>query len=133
MPTICSKDVLFHVLYGGNRALVIRLIESSVISISRVFGCDVIDELLQGLRPTDEDSLDKLRAKFVLLLNEDEHMRKIITEPFKDFSYMKPVNICKARIFYDEIYEVLIPTFVQDESVSLEKFVDDIRSAYLCS
>lgn len=136
IPTTCqvhNKDVIFHVLYGGNRALVWGLMEECVINIAREYPSDGVRDALHCMRPGERDSMDKLRIKFFMLLNEDERMRKTITEPFKHFSYIKPFPIQKARRFYDDLYDEALPRFVQNESVTLRDFVDELRSIYLRS
>lgn len=136
MPTTCqahNKDVLFHVLYGGNRALIWNMIEECAINVAREYPSDGVREALQLLRPSEEDCLNKLRVKFFVLLNEDETMRRALCEPFKHYSYIKPVCVYKARNFYDELSDSAMPTFVQDETASLESFVDSLRGVYLLS
>ena len=77
-PTTCGKrDMLSHVLFGGNLDFVARLIEESVINVSREYpGCTGVAEALQLLRPQGEDSLHRLQIKLFILLNEDETMRR---------------------------------------------------------
>lgn len=136
IPTTCqahNKDVIFHVLYGGNRALAWNLIEECAINIAREYPSDGVRDALQRLRPSEQDSMDKLRVKLFMLLNEDEKMRKTITEPFKHVSYIKPLPIQKARRLYDDLYDSALPRFVQNESVTLRDFVDELRGIYLRS
>ncbi len=135
IPTTCqahNKDIIFHVLYGGNRALVWGLIEESVIGVAREYPSDGVRDALQLMRPHERDCMNKLRVKFFMLLNEDEAMRRALCEPLKTYSYIQPLSLHKARRLYDELSDSMLPAFVQDETVSLEDFVDRLRSAYLC-
>ena len=64
--------MLSHVLYGANADYIARLIEESVINVSREHpDCPGVAEALQLLRPDPGDSLHRLQIKFFLLLNED--------------------------------------------------------------
>ena len=135
IPTTCGKrDMLSHVLFGGNLDFVARLIEESVINVSREYpGCEGVAEALQLLRPQEGDSLHRLQIKFFLLLNEDETMRKSLASVKAGHALM--VSLCpfKAERFYDELCERLVPSWIKDCRVSHEAFVDSLRQAYLCS
>ena len=137
MPITCfpatGQDLLFHVLYGGNAQHIRALIEEQAIDISREYPTDGIRAALHRMRPHDDDSLNKLRARFFLLLSEDEAMRGRISEPRKKPGLLAPLCEHKARMFYDELCDVLIPEFLQDETRTLAILVDDLREAYLHS
>jgi hypothetical protein len=129
-----KRDMLSHVLYGGNLEFVARLIEESVINVSREYGgCEGVAEALQLLRPKEGDSLHALQIKFFLLLNEDETMRKSLASVKAGHALM--VSLCprKAERFYDDLCERLVPSWIKDCRVSHEAFVDSLRQAYLCS
>ena len=126
--------MLSHVLYGANADYIARLVEESVINVSREHAdYTSVAEALQLLRPDAGDSLHRLQIKFFLLLNEDEAMRRSL-------SHVKPghalvASLCgyKAERFYDDLCERFVPTWIQDARVTDEAFVDSLRQAYLCS
>ena len=109
------------------------MIEESIIDISRDHRFPNVAEALQQMRPSDGDSLNKLRAKFFLLLCENEAMRKRMCEPRDSSMFIAPLCHEKARLFYDELCDELVPRFLQNETVTLDVFVDWLREAYLHS
>ncbi len=138
MPITCQftaafqrKDVLFYVLFGSNMDYIRRLIEDSVLNIAREYPGEGVADALQRMRPDETDSLLALQIKFFLLLNEDEAMRKSLSQIKSHIM----VSLCpyKAELFYDALSDELIPAWIKDCRVSKEAFVDSIRAAYLCS
>ncbi len=140
------QDVLFHVLYVANKEYISRLIEESVINIAREYGhssaaegggSSGVTEALQLMRPTARDSQHALQIKFFLLLNEDETMRRNLSNVrLKGAGSLRSVcSLCphKAERFYDSLCEQLIPQWIKDCRVTHEAFVDSLRAAYLCS
>lgn len=143
MPITCGatgqrKDVLFHVLYGANAEYISRLIEESVINIAREHppGNNGVAEALQLMRPKEEDTVHKLQVKFFLLLNEDETMRKNLSNvKLKgEGSLLTVCSFCphKAERFYDALCEELIPQWIRDCRISHATLVDSLRATYLC-
>lgn len=109
------------------------MIEESVIHISREYSSPGVHEALQKIRPSEMDTLDKLRARFFILLNQDMHMRKRLSkDPGKSCILS---NVCdhKANRFYDELNNKVIPAFAQDETMSLDAFIESLRDTYICS
>lgn len=134
-PIVCHQhDALFHVLYGANAPHMRALIDEAVIGVARDYPTDGVREALHRMRPQPEDGLHKLRARFFMLLSEDEAMRKRLSEPRPQGTHtIRPFSPRRARPFYDELCDELIPAFVQDETVPLDAFIDRLREAYLHS
>lgn len=141
-PTTCpgagKRDILSHVLYGANADYIARLVEESVINVSREYpDSPGVGEALQQLRPQEGDSLHRLQIKFFLLLNEDEAMRRnLCNVNGKGQTGTRLVcSLCphKAERFYDALCEELIPEWIKDCRVGCEPFVDLLREAYLRS
>jgi hypothetical protein len=151
IPTTCQqhkyatgfqhKDILFHVLYGANLDYIGRLIEESVVNIARDYtraGVSSADHYegvtgaLQLLRPIQGDSLHRMQIKFMVLLNEDETMRRNISNVSKT-SLVSSLCPYKAERFYDALSDELIPTWIKDCRISHESFLDSVRASYLCS
>lgn len=130
-PITCRNDVLFCVLYGANTESVVGMIEESVLNIAEEYPSGGVKEALQLLRPAEGDSLNNLRVKFFLLLNEDERMRGRLCR----VQHHQMTSLCerKAERFYDSLCDDLIPVWIKDETVTLEDFVDRLRAAYLVS
>jgi len=137
IPITCfaggRQDFLFHVLYGGNEASVRSLIEQAAIDIAREYPTDGVREALQRMRPRDDDSLNKLRARFFMLLAGSDAMRQRLSAPSTGACMPGPVCEDKARLFYDELCDELLPAFVQNQTVRLDEFVDGLREPYLHS
>lgn len=125
------KDMLFYVLFGSNTDYIRRMIEESVLNIAREYPSDGVAEALQLIRPCESDSLQTLRIRFFLLLNEDETMRKNLADLRSNIM----VGLCpfKAERFYDDLCDELIPMWIKDFHVSLDVFVERLRDVYLCS
>jgi hypothetical protein len=137
-PSTCHlpqrQDALFYVLYGSDASFIQRLIEECVINISREYHCAEVHEALVQLRPDEtRDTLDRLRAKFFILLHQDMHMRQKLSAPCGKSSIVKEVCVHKAARFYDELGAVLIPEFAQNQKMPLAEFVESLRDAYICS
>ena len=139
-PTTCGgkRDILSHVLYGANSEYIARLIEESVINVSRDHPQHQgVTEALQLIRPSSGDSLHRLQIKFFLLLNEDETMRRNICN-VREAGQTGMLLVCslcphKAERFYDCLCDELIPAWIKDCRIGHEAFVDSLRQAYLCS
>ncbi len=131
--TVGKRDVLFYVLFGANTDYFRRLIEESVVNIAREYPSDGVADALQLMRPAPTDSLHTLQIKFFLLLNEDEAMRRSLSNVKPGHALVGSLCGYKAERFYDELCERLVPTWIQDARVSHESFVDSLRAAYLCS
>lgn len=133
MTCYTQKDPLFHILFVADPDFIKRLIEESVIYISREYPNKAVHEALVSLRPSETDSLNKLRAKFFILLNQDMHMHKRLVEPTEKSSVLCPVDRFKANVFFEDLNMHLIPAYAQDHKITLEQFIDSIRESYLCS
>jgi hypothetical protein len=145
MPMTClmnkKQDTLFHALYCSDIHYLKQLIEQSVIQLSREYPSQGVLDTLHQIRPQEDDSLDMLRAKFFILLNEDEDMRKFVANPSgestkkknKDIGFITPLCPEKAIYFYDELNHHVLPSFAQDQTIPLHTFIDMIREVYLHS
>lgn len=137
MPITCvgpcqPRDILFYVLYGMNPDYIQRLVEESVINIGREFvGKESVLEALQLLRPCEDDSIQRLQIKFLVLLNEDAVMRKCIANAKSHVT----TGLCpfKAERFYDALADDLIPAWVRSTDLKHDEFLDTVRNCYLCS
>lgn len=140
MPMTCAgkRDMLSHVLYGANAGFIGRLIEESVINLGREYSAwGGVAEALQLLRPREGDSLHALQIKFFVLLNEDETMRRNLSNVREEgqTGMLMVCSLCpfKAERFYDALSDELIPGWIKDCRVGHEAFVDSLRQAYLVS
>jgi hypothetical protein len=134
-PITCTlpirQDTLFYVLYGCSDGFLRQVIDDSVINIAREYPADGVRDALHSMRPAESDSLNKLRAKMFMLLNEDEALRRKISEPQVKSCLIQPLCYDKARGFYTELYDHVMPWFIQNETITLDALVDRLREAYL--
>ena len=131
-PTTCGrKDMLFHVLYGASAGAIARLIEQCALDIADEHPTAGVREALQDMRPCLTDPLHVLQIKFFALFNEDERMRRRVSEA----SSVGVCGLCplKAERFYDALADELFPAWIKDERVGHADFVDRLRAAYLCA
>jgi len=140
IPITCGgakRDVLSHVLYGANPDYVARLLEESAINLARAYPYEGVYEALHALRPQEGDTLDRLRIKFFLLLNEDEAMKRNLANVKEDgqTGMLLVCSLCphKGNRFYDALCEELVPEWIKDSRIGHAAFVDRLRAAYLCS
>ncbi len=140
MPMTCGtarRDVLSHVLYGANMDYIARLVEESVINLSRAYPYESVIEALHRLRPAEKDTLDRLRIKFFVLLNEDETMKRNLGNVKEDgqTGMLLVCSLCpfKAERFYDALCDELIPQWAKNCQTDHASFVEKLRNAYLCS
>lgn len=136
MPITClpqKQDTLFHVLYGSDVGFMQRLIEESIINISREYPAQGVLEALVFMRPCHSDTVDKLRAKFFMLLEQDGDMRKKVCNDGGKSSIVKGLCPYKAVRFFDELHGNILPAYAQDQTIPLATFVDMLRSSYLSS
>lgn len=110
-----------------------QLIEESVINISREYSSDGVKDIIVQMRPKAEDTVDMLRAKFFLLIHQDEKMRKRLDMQQGKSSIVKEVDTHKACRFYDDLGSIVIPNYMQNQTISLQDFVQELRETYLCS
>ena len=135
-PITCltqRQDTLFHILYCSDNLFMQRLIEESVINLAREYSSKGVHEVLVDLRPTPSDTLDKLRAKFFILLNQDMQMKRKLSMQHGKSSLINEVCEHKATRFYSELNANLIPAFAQDQKMPLATFVENIRDVYTYS
>ena len=134
IPITCKNDMLFHVLYGGDAAHIRALIDKSIIDIAREYPTDGVRTALHRIRHSERDSIDKLRICFFMLLSENEAIRKRLSNPRPQrITCVEPVCEHKARLFYDELCDRLLPEFIQNETITLSDFVEQIRDTYITS
>ena len=68
-----------------------------------------------------------------MLLAEAAPTRKRMSTPRAGSSMPTPLCEHKARLFYDELCDEILPAFVQNQSLRLDQLVDNLREAYLHS
>ena len=136
MPMICAphRDWLFYILYYGDVKLLSQLIRQCQGNILRRHHHDsALGSLLERYSPDPQkDPLLVLRAKFFVLLHEDEETRKELAEKAAtSFGCFGAVPKPKASNFYHSLHHDVIPKWVSDEDVQLHDFIESLREAYL--
>jgi hypothetical protein len=135
-PITClpnRQDVLFHTLFGSDAVFISRLIEESIIYLSREYPNAKVHDVLTKMRPKSGDTLNKLRAKFFILLNQDTETKKKIGASQGKSCIVSNVCEHKAARFYEDLNSILIPNFAQDQTMPVDMFIENIRDCYLYS
>ena len=85
------------------------------------------------LLPKSGDSINKLRGKVLILLDQDEATRVALCASGASelFPTRRPVCPKKATGFFQGMHNEVLPRWVKDETVTLENFVDEARMLYL--
>lgn len=140
MPITCvpgpHHDWLQYVLYSSDVNMIQQIIMSAYKNIEKRFAR--YPQVATALRPFAPnpmtDSLNTLQIKMLLLMDLDEgvrvHLCNYKTDLVRD---RRPLCPRKATRFYTELHYTLIPAWLQDADVTHDKFIDDVRGAYLVS
>ena len=128
-------DWLFYVLYHDDFSFVRQIISTSVKSIQASFNSTPeLMGVLEWFGETSHDSMHVLRAKLVLLLDQDESTRRVFTVFSAEACPLRhPLSPQKADQFYCQIHDDVIPQWVSNENITLNSFIGDVRMAYLIS
>ncbi len=135
IPCTCPhRDWLMYILYSCDSEFMCQVIRSAAANIDAEHECPDVSDALRPFLPSRDDCLHTLRAKLLVLLDQDEATRRRLCEftspAVRNYSPVPPV---KADLFYAELHGSLIPNWIKDESVSGGDFVDRARMAYLIS
>jgi len=135
MPCTCPhRDWLMYILYSGDSEFMSQIIRSAAASIEAEHCTPGVQEALGPYQPRQEDCLHVLRIKLLVLLDQDEAMRRRLCEftspTVRNYSAAAPE---KADRFYADLHDTLIPDWTKDATVTPGEFVDRARMAYLIS
>jgi len=130
-----QRDWLLYILYCSDVQMISDLIRTSINNIKLRFKQNTtIHYLLEQYEPRQSDTLLVLQAKFIVLLHEDEGIRKELTErKVHNVGKYGPIYLEKANRFYNELHTSILPKWACDESMTLDQFIDYVRSIYLVS
>ena len=123
-----------YILYTSDPPFLRQIIEAAMHNIANHFQNQGVSDALQSYTPSDSDCIHTLRAKVMVLLDQDEVTRRRLCEFKSDLVRdWKPMCPNKANRFYEELHTELIPSWVKDEGVTLSDFIDGVRATYLAS
>ena len=122
------NDWMFYLLYYDDTTLMRQIIATCAENIAREHPTPGVREALATLGDTTLDSVHVLRAKLLLLLDQDEGSRRHLTE-FAAKTARMPRPRCphKGSRFYTDLHT----HWICDERVPLASLVDSARMAYL--
>ena len=136
VSNIPHNDWMFYVLYHEDRPFLSQIISTSVRNLG-AGGPDTVPELstlLDWFANIQTDSVHVLRAKLLVLLDQDEATRKEFTVFRPDSCRLRPpLPLAKADRFFAQLHETVIPQWLCNETISLNTLVDSARNAYLIS
>jgi hypothetical protein len=137
MPRICQtppgqyQDILMHIIYSGGAEPLLRfLIAESLKNIAEDFPTPGVRAALASLAPAVDTPLAGLRARFFLLLNQDQRMRVRLCHG-KISAHLAPVCAYKACCLYAQLSESVVPAWIKNETITLLDLVDHLKDAYL--
>lgn len=135
MPCTCPHhDWLMYILYCSDAAFISQVISTAASGVEEEHGTEAVREAVRLFMPSARDSVDSLRIKLLVLLDQDEGTRRRLCQytckSVRDYTSLSPE---KASRFYSELHFTLIPDWVKDETVEPGDFVDRVRMAYLIS
>lgn len=97
------------------------------------FRCANVSSVLLLMLSVPDDSINTLRVKMLVLLDQDEPTRAALCAAGASdlFATRTPVCPKKATGFFHGLHEELLPRWVKDEAVTLVDLIEDARMLYL--
>lgn len=129
------NDWMCYILYHDDVSFLRQIIATSVKAIARSHNSSPsLDVPLEWFMDTQSDSPHMLRAKLIVLLDQDETTRREFTAFQSETCRLRrPLPPLKADRFYEQLHVTVIPQWICNERVSLDTFIDNARMAYLIS
>jgi len=134
IPSTCPhNDWLLQLLYGSDLDMLRKVIFKAAQSIELTHKCSHVTSVLLLMLSKPNDSINTLRVKMLVLLDQDEPTRAALcaTGPSDLFPTRIPVCPKKASGFFQGLHDELLPRWVKDESVTLGDLIEDARMLYL--
>lgn len=122
-----SSDFVFEVLWGGNHNLINWLNHSCLLRLKESSSfCKEVDELyIIGTQ-----SIMYARAVFIIFLNVDEELKRIVVSGKTKLFLAAPYNIHSSELFFQELRNV-VNNWLKCENLSILSLIDNTRDAYI--
>ena len=115
----CPRDMIFSVLYGGDRDLTQFYVHQSM-------------DRLGAEWEKREFEPDLARVLFFLLLEKDMELKQAVIDGLPQIC-VEPLNARKAESFFLALRQEVIDPWLSDERHGLDKFIDMVTNLYLVS
>ena len=149
------NDWVMYMLYVDDIPLLKQMISSAIMNISaQFFNSQAIGDILKFYEPSPTDTVNKLRCKFLVLLDQvsvllvcipELHLTRPNTHAEQDektrhqlalyrtdvIRGRKAIDPEKADRFYDALHENLLPAWARNEDISDDALIDSVRGSYL--
>ena len=113
----CPRDMLFSVLYGGDRALTQFYVAQSM-------------ERLGAEWTVREFEPDTARVLFFLLMDKDMVLKQSVLDGLPAIC-VEPLDKRKAESFFLALREEVIEPWISNERLGVDKFIDMVTNLYL--
>lgn len=149
-----QHDIVFHVLCGGNKSLVMGMVECMAHRLGSLSETSHLNLIVEKLR--NDYTTELAKATWILLLNVDMKIKELLMEPTNarrqkacltyagqdpsafpaiqaSLSLMTPMEKGKAARFLMDLHTDLIPKWLQNEVCDCSDLVRQTMSLYLNS
>jgi hypothetical protein len=98
-----KHDVLFHVIYGGDDAMIIDFVRGGASRLHSITGCSELEDMMREVLASSQNhdyhrlGMDTLRALFFLIANVDMPIKEYLCAPGD--RYFPCVRSCAIRNF----------------------------------
>ena len=127
------NDWIMYVLFYQDIQLLRQIIASAVTHMRSTHAqYPHVLASLDAFTPNGDDSITRLRAKMLVLLDTSTDARTQLAT-FRSDTIRELRSPCplKASNFFEVLHTQLIPSWLQDETVSILDLVESARDAYL--
>lgn len=155
IPMTCAggidrqKDVVFNVLFTGDRDWILRMNLRMIASLHRATGSSHLQHLQEALSQ-EQAGISLLRVVWVLLMNVCMDMKEIIVNPGNTgalqrlsladdphsgtpLSCLVPMEAPKARRLFVDLHGECAPQWLQNQALGIDRFLCDVKALYLNS
>lgn len=155
IPMTCAggidrqKDVVFNVLFAGDRAWILRMDLCMIASLHRMTGSSHLQGLAEALSQ-EGAGITLLRAAWFLLTNVCMDMKEIIVDPGNRAALQRlsladdthsptplaclvPMQAPKARRLFIDLHGECAPQWLQNQALGIDHFVCAVKALYLNS
>jgi hypothetical protein len=127
-----GHDILFHVLYSSDHALVMQLCMESAQRLTQTCQTRAAADLFELSKHSHHMAV----CVFFMLLNADAELRATVCREFTHpTAKVRFPPLCghKAPGFFRGLHKYLVPDFLRNECKNSLQFEEDIRVMYQCS
>jgi hypothetical protein len=148
-------DMLFHMVYGDNREVMMEFIQASAQRLYSLTSNQMLSDTIQHVMNTPQSvSLQQARALFFLLLNVDMLLKEYVCDtlnksrlatalntPLPDLASKQAYVMLgahkpdarKLESFFLNLSNTIVPNWLQNQALTFNDLVGTLREEYLIS